>query len=72
MKESNTTLAMDASEGMFAYHLIGVLKACHESGSICPDPEAEALSYLQTFHADVLEAEEAKENNEKGLTQTLS
>ena len=61
--KDNTTLAMDASNGMFAYHLFGVMKACFEAGSLCPDPEAEALSYLQVFHAEVLEAEEADYNN---------
>tara|TARA_R110002012_G_scaffold222649_1_gene394552 strand:+ start:308 stop:526 length:219 start_codon:yes stop_codon:yes gene_type:complete len=68
MKESNTTLAMEASRGTFAYHLIGTMAACHDLGIICPDPEAEALDYLQTFHAEVLEAEEAKENTETLLT----
>ena len=64
MKETNTSLAMEASNGMFAYHLIGVMKACSEAGSVCPDPEAEALDYLKVFHAEVLEAEEADYNNE--------
>jgi hypothetical protein len=72
--KDNTSLAMDASNGMFAYHLIGVMTAAHELGMITPDPEAEALSYLQTFHAEeatawgVFEREEAKENNEQHLT----
>ena len=42
-------LAMDLTEGIFAYHLCGVMTAMHESGSKCPDPEAEAVSYLETF-----------------------
>ena len=50
MNESNTTLAMDLSEGLFAYHLFGVMKACFEAGSLCPDAEAEALDYLNTYH----------------------
>ena len=62
--KNNTSLAMDASDGMFAYHLIGVTTAAHDLGMITPDPEAEALSYLQTFHAEVLEAEEADYNNQ--------
>ena len=62
--KDNTTLAMDASDGMFAYHLFGVMKAAHNLGMITPDPEAEALTYLQTFHAEALEAEEADYNNE--------
>ena len=57
-------LAMELSDGIFAYYICGVLKACHESGSVCPDPEAEALSYLQTFYADALaEKAEADANN---------
>ena len=57
-------LAMDLSNNMFAYHMCGVMSAMHESGSPCPDPEAEALSYLQTFHADALaEKLEADANN---------
>ena len=68
MKESNFTRAMNLSDGMFAYHLIGVMKACSESGSICPDPEAEALSYLEIFHAEALAREEAEENNKLHLT----
>ena len=63
MNQSNTSLAMDLSSGLFAYHLIGVMTACSEAGSVCPDPEAEALSYLQIFHAEALEAEEANHNN---------
>ena len=68
MKESNTTLAMRASNGSFAYHLIGVMKAVAEGHGACPHPEDEALDYLKVFHAEVLEAEEAKENNEQHLT----
>ena len=68
MKKSNTSLAMDASNGMFAYHLIGVMKAVSEGHGECPNPEDEALDYLQIFHADVLEAEEAKINNDLHLT----
>tara|TARA_R110002033_G_scaffold121710_1_gene164616 strand:+ start:420 stop:638 length:219 start_codon:yes stop_codon:yes gene_type:complete len=68
MKESNTTLAMRASNGSFAYHLIGVMKAVAEGHGACPHPEDEALEYLTVFHPEVLEAEEAKENNEQHLT----
>ena len=57
-------LAMEASDGIFAYYISGVLTACHEAGSKCPDPEAEALSYLETFHAEALaEKLEADANN---------
>ena len=64
MKESHFSRAMDLSDGIFAYHLCGVLTSCHESGSKCPDPEAEALSYLETFYAEELaEKLEADANN---------
>ena len=63
MKINNFNLAMDASDGIFAYYLCGVLTSCHESGSTCPDPEAEALSYLQTFYPEVLAKEDADANN---------
>ena len=66
--KDNTSLAMDASNGMFAYHLIGVMKAVSEGHGTCPNPEDEALDYLRVYHADLLEAEEAKENNEQHLT----
>ena len=57
-------LAMDLSNNMFAYHLCGLMTVCHESGSVCPSPEAEALSYLKTFHAEALaEKLEADANN---------
>jgi len=59
----NFNLAMEASDGTFAYYISGVLTACHEAGSKCPDPEAEALSYLQTFYPEALEKAEAEENN---------
>ena len=57
-------LAMDLSDNMFAWHLCGVMTACSEAGSVCPDPEAEALSYLETFYAEALaEKLEADANN---------
>ena len=59
----NFNLAMEASDGIFAYYISGVLTACHEAGSKCPDPEAEALSYLQTFYPEALAKAEADENN---------
>jgi len=57
-------LAMDLTDGIFAYHLCGVMTAMHESGSKCPDPEAQALGYLETFYAEALaEKQEADANN---------
>ena len=63
MKQSTFNLAMDASNGVFAYFLCGVMTSLFESGSKCPDPEAEALSYLQVYHSEALEKAEADENN---------
>jgi len=66
MKEtiSYFNLAMDLSRTMFAYHLCGVLTSLSESGGLAPDPEKEALEYLETFHAEALaEKLEADENN---------
>ena len=63
MNESNFNLAMDASDGIFAYFLCGVMTTLFESGSKCPDPEAEALSYLQVYYPEVLEKAEADELN---------
>ena len=59
----NFNLAMDASDGVFAYFLCGVLTSLFESGSKCPDVEAEALGYLQVYYPEVLEKAEADENN---------
>ena len=57
-------LAMDLSNNMFAYHLCGVLTHLSSVGGLAPDPEAEALGYLKTFHAEALaEKQEADANN---------
>jgi len=69
MKESNFNRAMDLSDGIFAYYLCGVLTSCHENGNLCPDPEAEALSYLQTFYPHVLVKDEANESNSSNPLQ---
>ena len=45
-----TTRAMDASDGMFAYYLFGIMKAAHSLGMITPDPEAEAREYLKKHY----------------------
>ena len=63
MNESNFNQAMDLSDSIFAYYLCGVLTSLFESGSKCPDVEAEALSYLQTFYPEALEKAEADANN---------
>ena len=65
-------LAMDLSSGMFAYHICGVMTACSEAGSICPAPEAEALSSLETFHSDALVGFNAIKAEEPDLEFTIS
>ena len=67
MKEtiSYFNLAMDLSRTMFAYHLCGVLTSLHGNNLPAPDPEKEALEYLETFHAEALaEKQEADANNQ--------
>ena len=57
-------LAMDLTDGIFAYHLCGVLEATHHNNLPCPDPEKEALNYLQLYYAEELaEKLEADANN---------
>ena len=63
MNESNFNLAMDASDGVFAYFLCGVMPSLFEADAPCPDVQAEALSYLQTFYPEVLAKEDADANN---------
>ena len=63
MKKSNFNLAMDESHNVFAYYLCGIMNVLSESGSPCPDPEAEALEYLTKFYPEALEKEEADELN---------
>ena len=63
---------MDLSRGTFAYHLCGVMTACFDNGNVCPDPEAEALSYLETFHSDALVGFNAIKAEEPDLEFTIS
>tara|TARA_R110000824_G_scaffold160612_1_gene335508 strand:- start:841 stop:1074 length:234 start_codon:yes stop_codon:yes gene_type:complete len=64
-KFSSINLAMELSDGLFAWHLIGVLTAISEStGSyiprLCPNPEEVALEYLQSnFPINLKKAESA-------------
>ena len=62
MKQSAFNLAMDLSNNMFAFHLCGILTSLSENNLPAPNPEKEALEYLQLYHADELAAEEAREN----------
>ena len=50
MKETPFKIAMDLSDGVFAHYLYGCLLVLHENGSLAPDVEAEATSYLNTFY----------------------
>ena len=61
-------LAMDLTDGIFAYHLCGVLESTHHNNLPCPDPEKVALEYLQTFYPEALaEKAEADANNQLNL-----
>jgi len=70
--KSNTLLAMDLSNGLFAYHLIGVMQAVRAGHGVCPDPEAEALDYLQINHASELALIKLKEFSQKTLDLSAS
>ena len=63
MKQSAFNLAMDLSNNMFAFHLCGVMTSMHRNNMHCPDPEKEALAYLNLYHSDEMEKLEAEENN---------
>ena len=72
MKESHFNRAMDLSDGIFAYHLCGVLEATHHNNLPCPNPEKVALEYLQVYYPHVLlpeEKEEADANNSSNPLQ---
>ena len=69
MNESHFNLAMDASDGVFAYLLRGVMTSPFEADAPCPDVQAEALSYLQTFYPHVLVKDEANENTSSNPLQ---
>ena len=71
MKESHFNRAMDLSDGIFAYHLCGVLEATHYNNLPCPDPEKEALNYLQIYYPHVLLPEEKEEADENNSTNPL-
>ena len=69
MNESNFNLAMDASDGVFAYYLCGVLTSLFESGSKCPDVEKEAAEYMKVYYPHILVEDEANENNSSNPLQ---
>lgn len=49
-------LAMDASDGVFAYYLCGLMRVLAEDPKRpCPDPEAKAKEYLAKYYPKVLE-----------------
>ena len=65
MKTNYFNLAMHLSNNMFAYHMCGVLTSLSNNNLPAPDPEKEALEYLETFHAEALaEKLEADANNQ--------
>jgi len=61
-KTNYFSLAMDLSNNMFAFHLCGVLTHLSNVDGLAPDPEAEALGYLKTFHPEALEEDEPSED----------
>ena len=63
MPESNFNRAMDLSDGIFAYYLCGVLTSLSENNLPAPNPEKEALEYLNLYHSEEMEKLEADENN---------
>ena len=64
MKNNETLhkVAMEASDGLFAWHLFGVINAISESSltDSCPNLEAEARDYLSVYHPEILEQHEAE------------
>jgi hypothetical protein len=54
---------MDLSNNIFAYHLCGVLTSLSRNNLPAPDPEKEALEYLNLYHSDEMDKLEAEENN---------
>jgi len=64
MKENNFNRAMDLSDGLFAYHLCGVLKSLYESDSKAPDVEKEAAEYMRVYYPHILVKDDADANNE--------
>ena len=65
MKENETSYADQAAHAdpMFLWHLLGALKV-HDEDFL----ESTALSYMEVFHADKLDAEEAQINTDNHLT----
>ena len=63
-------IAMDLSDGLFAWHLFGVLNACQ--GLQCPDLQKVALEYLEWMHASELALIKLKEFSQKTLDPTTS
>ena len=63
---------MELTNNKFAYHLCGVMTFCAENGKLCPDPEAEAVSYLETFHSDALVGFNAIKAEDPDLAFTIS
>jgi len=62
IKFKHSALAMELSDGLFAWHLIGTMTAICErdeataryAPQLCPDPEKVALEYLQTYYPNEL------------------
>jgi len=57
-------IAMELSDGTFAYYLCGVLNTLSDNGDKAPVPEEEAAEYLDTFHEGWREVEAEAEAQE--------
>jgi len=63
-------LAMDSSDGMFAWHLFGVCNAVHGGGHVLKEsPDEHAREYLAIFHSEALT--QAENNSEKTLDASV-
>ena len=56
-------LAMDLSNNMFAFHLCGILTTLSRNNLPAPDPEKEAIAYLNLYHSEEMDKLEADELN---------
>jgi len=62
-------IAMELSNGSFAYYLCGVLNTLSDNGDKAPVPEEEAAEYLDTFHEGWRDVEAEAEAQEERDTR---
>jgi len=58
-------IAMELSNGTFAYYLCGVLNTLSDNGDKAPVPNEEAAEYLDTFHEGWRDVEAEAEAQEE-------